>query len=278
MVRSLSSATRLLAAGAALSLAAAALPAAVHAQADGRPVVVVFPFDNNAFGPGHADYDGLGKGVQDLLITDLASNAKIRLVDRARLNDLLQEQNLVKSGAVDNSTAIRLGHMLGAQYAVTGGFITDGKSTARIDAHVIDMETSQISNPQSVTGKTDDVLGLIGQLSSKVSNDVNLAPKPGAGRRVGSTGGADAPAQSGAPAMHETPASKAAVETFAKPVNKPEGLVKVKLDAKTLLVYSDALDQMDKKNVARAKQLLEQVLDKYPSFEPAQNQLEKMSH
>src|SRR5580765_3582593 len=168
MLRSLSQTTRILALTAAF-----ALPGAAMAQGDTRPIVVVFWFDNNAIGKDHADYDGMSKGVQDLLITDLAGNAKIRLVDRARLQDLLAEQNLVKSGAVDQATAIRIGRMLGAQYAITGGFITDGRTQTRLDSHVIDMETSQISNPQSVSGKTDDVLGLIAQLSTKVSGNLS---------------------------------------------------------------------------------------------------------
>ena len=49
-----------------------ALPALALAQTDARPIVVVFSFTNNALGKDHADYDGMSKGVQDLLITDLA--------------------------------------------------------------------------------------------------------------------------------------------------------------------------------------------------------------
>src|SRR5262249_11291791 len=91
MLRQLSHTTRMLALAAAFSL-----PGVVLAQGDNRPVVVVFRFDNNSIGAGKADFDGMATGVQDLLITDLASNAKIRLVDRAHLNEILTEQNLSK--------------------------------------------------------------------------------------------------------------------------------------------------------------------------------------
>jgi len=271
MMRQLSYATRALAAAATL-----ALPAVVSAQADNRPIVVVFSFDNNAIGKDHADYDGMSKGVQDLLITDLAANGKIRLVDRARLQDLLAEQNLATTKVVDQATAIRVGHMLGAQYAITGGFITDGRSQTRLDSHVIDMETSQISSPQSVMGKTDDVLGLIAQLSSKVSGSLNLAPKPGAEHRMGDAGktGAKTATQSGGQA---SPAVRAAVaaENFAKPSSR-QAVRAVKLDIATMKIYSNALDEMDKKNNTQAIKLLTEVHNKFPDFDPARRNLEKL--
>jgi TolA-binding protein len=271
MLRHLSRTTGLLAVASMF-----AVPGVVGAQADTRPVVVVFSFSNNAIGKDAAEYEGMSKGVQDLLITDLASNTKIRLVDRARLQDLLTEQNLSKNGVVDQSTAVRLGHMLGAQYAITGGFITDGKSQTRLDSHVIDMETSQINNPQTVTGKVDDLLGLISQLSGKVNGSLNLAPKPGAPRKSEGDGANSGAAQSAAPTA--SPAAKAAVatENYAKPLAKPDAMKSTKLDLATMKIYSNALDELDKKNTTKARQLFQQVVDKYPGFEPAQRNLEKL--
>src|SRR5690349_4817742 len=123
MLRSIAFPTRLLA---ATLLASAPV---LGAQADTRPVVVVFTFTNSSIGA-KSDYDGLATGIQDLLITDLASSAKIRLIDRSRIADLLQEQNLIKNGQVDQTTAVRLGKILGAQYAITGGFIADKAGSA----------------------------------------------------------------------------------------------------------------------------------------------------
>src|SRR5215467_1714472 len=132
MVRQRSQITRMLSV-----LAAVALPGVTAAQADTRPVVVVFRFDNNSIGAGKADFDGMATGVQDLLITDLASNDKIRLVDRAHLNEILAEQNLTKTGQVDPATAVRVGKILGAQYAVTGGFMSDGHGAAVLTGRTI---------------------------------------------------------------------------------------------------------------------------------------------
>jgi Uncharacterized protein involved in formation of curli polymers len=116
MLRSPSSFARVLVATATI-----ALPSAARAQSDARPIVAVLSFDNNSIGAGRQDYDGIGKGIQETLIADMAANGKIRLVDRERIQRVLDEQHLSKSGAVDPATAVRVGKILGAQYAIYGG-------------------------------------------------------------------------------------------------------------------------------------------------------------
>jgi TolB-like protein len=289
MFRSISRVSRILFAGAAL-----AFPAARVATAQG-PVVAVFTFTNSSIGAGRADFDGIATGVQDLLITDLASNASIRLVDRARINDVLQEQNLAKTGQLDDATAIRVGKILGAQYAITGGFMATGKGQAVLTGRTIDLETTQIANPQKITGSSDDVLGMIAQLSSKLTSTMKLTPKPG--RRVGDAGTSGGETAQPSPVQAGSPASSAAtktasaksqpaaatkpaleVEHYAKAVTQPEKLKQTKLDVATMKIYSDALDEVDRKNNAKAITLFKQVLTKYQGFEPAQRQLDKLAH
>lgn len=270
MLRSMSRAARFMTTAA--TAAAVALPLTAAAQ-DTRPVVVVYTFTNSSIGPARAEFDGISTGVQDLLITDMASNAKIRLVDRTRIAEVLQEQSMVKGGQVDPATAVRLGKIMGAQYAVIGGFMSDASGKAVLTGRTIDIETTQIANPEKIEGKSADVMGMIQQLSSKLGANMNLAAKPG--RRVGDAGEVQkpAPAQSGQPAA--APARSATLEQFAKPLS--EKARTVKLDAATLKLYSNGLDEMDKKNRAKARQLFEQVVAKYPEFEPAQSQLKKVS-
>ena len=281
MLRQLPYATRVFAA-----VATFALPAVSVAQ-DNRPVVVVFTFTNSSIGPAKSDYDGVSTGIQDLLITDLASNSKIRLVDRAHLNEVLAEQNLTKDGQVDPSTALRLGKIFGAQYAVTGGFMSDGRGSLVLTGRTIDIETTQIGNPTKINGKADNVLAAITELSTKVSSNMNLAPKPGAGRGDAGGGAKGTPAQSGsteygsstsktapaktAPATTNAPAT---VQYF-KPLTNPDAM-KVKLDAPALKLYSQALNAVDAKDNAKAIALFKQVLDRFPGFEPAERNLKKL--
>ena len=127
---------------------------------------------------------------------------------------------------------------------------------------------------------------MISDLSNKLNSGLNLAPKPGAPARRGGDEGAkgaakgatQGAAQSGAPAAagsKATAPAKSAVIEYKKPISEKSR--NQKLDAATLKLYSSALDEIDKKNNAKAKDLLQQVLKKYDGWEPAQRQLEKIS-
>ena len=276
MLRQMPYATRVFAA-----VATFALPAVSLSQ-DNRPVVVVFTFMNSSVGTGRGEYDGVSTGIQDLLITDLADNSKIRLIDRTYLNEVLAEQKLTKDGQVDPTTAIRLGKIFGAQYAVTGGFMSDGHGNVILTGRTIDIETTQIGNPTKINGKADNVLAAIAELSTKVSSNLNLAPKPGAGRGDAGAAAKGTPVQTGStPYDGSTPKTAPATSTppasvrYAKPTTNQDALT-VKLDAPALKLYSQALNAMDAKDNAKAIALFKQVLDRFPGFEPAERNLKKL--
>ena len=70
-----------------LKLVAALALIAMPVAAQNQPIVSVFAFENGAFGtPGAKDYDNIGKGIMDMVITDLASSGKVRVVERARID------------------------------------------------------------------------------------------------------------------------------------------------------------------------------------------------
>src|SRR5947199_4976178 len=86
------------------------LGAQAHGQ-DTRPGIAVFPFDNGgSYGQEKDNFDALQKGIAGLMISDLAANAAVRVVERDQLQKLLDEQNLGAAGAggpgrVDPQTA-----------------------------------------------------------------------------------------------------------------------------------------------------------------------------
>src|SRR4051812_48200294 len=120
-------------------------PALTSAQS-GAPVVAVLVFDNTSIGKDARDFDGIGKGVMDILITDLSGNSKVRVVDRERINKVLEEQNLTKGGAIDGQTAVRVGRIFGACYSIYGAFMRDLKGENTLTVHTTNNETSQIQN------------------------------------------------------------------------------------------------------------------------------------
>ena len=253
-----------------LAVALVALAQPVLAQS-GAPVVAVLYFDNNSFGKDRADYDGLGKGIADLLITDMASNPSMRVVERDRIQAVLQEQALVRSKSIDPQTAVRLGRILGAQYMITGGFMSDGKGGLVLTSRVISVETSAITNPVKLQAQTDDVLGLVAQLSTKLNSELKLPALP---RQTGDASRTDAPASpsKASPASSASPPPQPARGAERSTVSRKP----VKLDVRTALIYSRALDEQDSGHASRAAELYRAVLERFPDFGPARTNLAKV--
>lgn len=169
-----------------IATVAALAPASVFAQrkqptpsapADSRPTVAVLYFTNSAL-IGNADYAPLSKGMAEMLITELASNPEIRVVERDRLQKLMEEQNLGSGDRVDKETAIRLGKILGAHHLLMGAFVIDPKQNMRIDVRSVNTETSQIEYVETVSGKAEKLLAMVGELGLKVNAGLKLPPMP----------------------------------------------------------------------------------------------------
>jgi hypothetical protein len=67
-----------------------------------------------------------------------------RLVERAVLDELLEELKLGTSALTDPATALRLGRVLSARFVVTGS-VTTSAGEVRVTARVIETETSLVA-------------------------------------------------------------------------------------------------------------------------------------
>ena len=91
--------------------------------------VVVMDFETRV--PGH-DWR-VGQGASDMLITALVKTKKYKVYERDRLSALMKEQKLQMSGAVDMSTAVQIGKLVGAKFIITGAVTEFG--VAKSGAH-----------------------------------------------------------------------------------------------------------------------------------------------
>jgi TolB-like protein len=154
------------------------VPALASAQADRRPGFAVFPFSNGgSYGLAREDLDALGIGIQQMLLTELSQNAALRIVERSQLRTILAEQNLLAENRVDPQTAARIGKIVGARYALTGGFI-DLNGDFRMDGHIVDVETTEIIKAEQIRGPRNDLYEMIVQFAGKVTADVKLPELP----------------------------------------------------------------------------------------------------
>jgi len=145
---------------------------------DTRPGIAVFPFSNGgSYGQGKEDFDALERGIAGMMISELAANPSARVVERERIEKLVAEQNLGISGTVSPETAAKVGKLVGARYVITGAFI-DFYGDFRLDARMINVETSEIVKVESDRMQRDHLFDLIRNVSGRLMKDANLAPLP----------------------------------------------------------------------------------------------------
>lgn len=216
-----------------LLFATLAVPAILPAQAaqDSRPTIAVLYFTNSAL-VDFSSYAPLSKGMAEMLINEIAQNKAVRVVERDRLQPLLEEQNLQESNRVDKETAVKLGKILGARHMLMGSFVIDPNRNMRIDVRAVNTETSAIEFVETVNGKADKLLDLVIQMGEKLNAGLKL------------------------------PALKTASATIpaAKSPNQ----------FKAMMAMSQALEAEDKKDMTTAATLYRNAVALAPEYAPVQ--------
>lgn len=138
-------------------------PIAVRAQAVN---VAIFPLSGFAIGE---DGAALASSLRDMLITEFAQNAKLKMVDRNAVDQLIRSRQLSLSGKLKDEDAMQIGQLLGAQYGIAGGLIFD-KTDARIDLRLVDIETGEIMNTYKDKVARDKFLSLVEKVAAQFSN------------------------------------------------------------------------------------------------------------
>lgn len=223
-------------------LALVAAPAFAQ-QPDTRPTVAVLPFVNSAIGASHDELAPLSKGIADLLITEMAQNTGIRVVERENLQKLLDEQNLARDGRADEATAARIGKLLGAKHIVTGSFITDNRGKMVLTLKSVDTETGVVEWTHRGEGKTAEFLDLIASVATVANTGLKL------------------------PAL--TPAVRQTSEA------RTEERKKVPFQA--VMLYSRAISAQDAGRREEAIELFNQTIQRFPNFDDAKNALARLN-
>jgi len=220
----------------ALALAAG-LAAPVAQGQDSRPGIAVLPFENGgSYGQDKENFDALQVGLQQMLITEFAQNPQLRIVERGRIRDLLAEQDLGAGGRVDANTAAKLGKIVGARYVVLGGFI-DFYGDFRMDARIVNVETTELLKVVKVQDKRDKLYALVVNLAGSVTRDVNLPALP----------------------------RQAMEQRESRPV-----------PTEALQLYSRALLYADRGDATRAAELFNRAIEVFPEYTEAQEGLRQL--
>lgn len=110
-----------------LAATALLLAAAGPAAAQAKPRVAVIEFKNKVSGWSWGWYHA-GEAAQDMFVTELVKGGSYRVVERERLNAIMQEKGLSLSGDIDPKTAIKVGKLLGVEYLIAGALTELGEA------------------------------------------------------------------------------------------------------------------------------------------------------
>ncbi len=109
---------------------------------DQSAILAVAPFDDR-------DGEGtLSRTVAELLTTQLANLDHLTVVERLRIETVLEEQELARQGLTEPG-GLQLGRLLNARYVVLGSIGTSGASVT-FSARILDTETGEVRAGRTV--------------------------------------------------------------------------------------------------------------------------------
>jgi curli biogenesis system outer membrane secretion channel CsgG len=147
---------------------------------DAKPPVAVLGFSNGATGRAHQTLDPLRIGISELLITELAHDTAIRVLERERLAAILAEHRLSSSRLVDQTTAVQVGKVIGVQNMIFGSFVTTPSGRLKIVARRVNVATGEIEQVNTAEGAQDDLFELVTSLGTALARGLHpiVARKP----------------------------------------------------------------------------------------------------
>ena len=105
-------------------------------------------------------YRPLERGLAAVMITDLSRVRELKVLERARLQVLLDELHLGAGGRVDVATGARSGRLLRAADVVQGQFTTGPASQVHLDATVVRATDAQVAASGSGTDRLQALFDL----------------------------------------------------------------------------------------------------------------------
>lgn len=121
-----------------------------------------------------AELNPLQKGLAEMLITDLSKVKSLKVVERIRLQQLVEEMNLGETELVDQKTAPRLGKLLGAYRLVKGSYFELTGEKMNIDAFVAKTQTGELDASTNITGNMQEFFRLEKQLVFKIIDELKI--------------------------------------------------------------------------------------------------------
>ncbi len=196
--------------------------------------VSILYFENQTQRP---ELDPLQKGLPLMLITDLSKIENLQVVERTRIQALLDELALGTSGLVDKASAPRVGRLLGAAYLVGGRLAPADQTGLRIDSDLVRVAAKDTLGQPTSAGPLEELLRMEKEILFDIVRLLQLELTP------------------------------AQIEALRKPLTT---------DLKALMAWFQGVALSDQQKYPQAAEAYEKAIAADPAFAPATEALEEL--
>lgn len=197
--------------------------------------LAILDFSNNSL-VDKEKYASLSPGLAEIMITELSKIQNLQLVERQKINSLIQEMQLSQSGILSEDAGVQVGKLLGAHFLVFGSYMISFNNKIRVDIRIVEVETGLTIKAEAVTDEVSKLFKIIKKLNEKITQDLNIK-----------------------------------ITKQEKKILK-EG--DVSLDV--ISTFSKGLEYEQANNFNEAKHIYLKILEIDPNFEPAKNRLKEL--
>lgn len=129
----------------------------LHTRALSRPhSVAILPLENMS---PYSHLNWLGRGLQEMLVSDLAQWPQLEVVSRDALGSVLREQWLQQRGFSSVENSVGLGQLQGVRYLIQGRIYLQ-QDILSVDLQIVDVETGVVVGSVNAQGVESDIPGL----------------------------------------------------------------------------------------------------------------------
>ncbi|MHC1745195.1 MAG: CsgG/HfaB family protein [Syntrophobacteraceae bacterium] len=127
---------------------------------------------------GKSDVDPLQKGFALMLMTDLSKVKGLQVVERVRLQALLDEMKLGTSGLAEPGTAPRMGRLLRARWLVGGSIGAGNPAAIKIQGDVLDVAPQKSLGQPGSRGLLEDIFRMEKEVLFETIAILQVKPTP----------------------------------------------------------------------------------------------------
>ncbi|HHS14438.1 MAG TPA: tetratricopeptide repeat protein [bacterium] len=123
-------------------------------------------------------WEPLKKGIAEMIITDLAKVKELKVVERLRLNYIMEELNLSQTGLMDEEQIPRMGKLMGARNIIKGSYMVMPSLRMTLDAGIYESDNVFLPTTTSFEGNLVRLFQMEKELVLRILDYMNIVMTP----------------------------------------------------------------------------------------------------